>query len=317
MQQRLVVILCLLVLTPTAFSQNPRQATGRRGRPAPQSNTDIEMRVIPLRFANAEMAAAVINSVMDIEIVGDERSNSLIVGGSEEKINQVIELVSELDKQRDKTVLEQEMNVVSIRNREVDEITARLRNLFEDEMLITGDEQGRRVLLRGNADSIQSAINVIKQMDTPLPTASVEFAYFQVGTSDTEFSMETPDDLKPVARQLERFGTPRLVGRMTTSAVEGQNFSLNGQIAERTYLNISGRLLAAANDGAVKLELQSELRMHRAAEGERRGKIESPRFSLSTTVIANRGDFVVLGSAPLGWAPGESVILVVQVPEKK
>ncbi|MCB9853593.1 MAG: hypothetical protein H6819_10900 [Phycisphaerales bacterium] len=271
------------------------------------------IRAYALQHVKADEAARTIVQLMGIDVVPDSRTNTLIISATEVQAEEVAKIISKIDIPRDDSLDRSTLTTVSIHNREVHDVAAQVSEMFRRDLVVSADERSRQILLRGDAEMIESALRVISSIDTAMPTATVEFAYFQVGSTDTDFSMETPKDLLPIAQQIERFGRPRLVGRMMTAAVEGQVFSLKGQIAERTFVNLTGRLIAAPVDGAVKLELTSDLSMRRMTTDDDQQKVEVPRFSLSTTVMTKRGDYIVLGSAPLGWAPGESVVLVVQV----
>ncbi|HPF39962.1 MAG TPA: secretin N-terminal domain-containing protein [Phycisphaerae bacterium] len=318
MSKRIVVLLCLFAITSPGLAQNGRDA-GRqpanrgRGRMPAAESAPKSVCVIPLRFTYAEEAATTISQAIGITVVPEVRSNSVIITATAETVDTVKQLIKDIDVEKDDAIEATRLTTITVRNREVKQVVAHLAQLFGRELSISADEGSRQILLRGPASVIESAKEVIQSIDKAPPTATVEFAYFQLGSHGTEFSMEIPPDLKPVAEQIERFGSPRLVGRMTTAAVEGQHFSLQGQIAESTFVKLQGRLVAAPAQGAVTLELGSDLSMQKRSEDEKRPGIESPRFSLATTVITQRGDYVVLGSAPLGWAPGESVVLVVRI----
>ncbi|MBK8268266.1 MAG: hypothetical protein IPK83_08145 [Planctomycetes bacterium] len=60
--------------------------------------------------------------------------------------------------------------------------------------------------------------------------------------------------------------------------------------------------------GNYTLNLGADLRLA-SSEGK-----PGPRFSIKTTLTTPRDEFVVLGSAPNGWEPGESVIMAVRIP---
>lgn len=316
MFKRYVIAVSLFALLPTAAAQTGREAAPvrGRGRVAPQQSTDNENRIFRIKYAEAEELAQLVSGALNVSVLADERTNSVIVTAPESRMEKVEALVAQIDTPVDESTAKDELTLATIRNRDVGLVLGRLRELFSRELRVSADEEGRHVILRGTRSNIDLAMKVIETMDQPLPTATVEVSFFQVGTSDEAFSQEIPDDLKPVARQLERFGTPRLVGRMSTAAVEGQTFTVEGQIAESTLVEMSGRLEAAPNDGTIRLSLSSNLTMRRESEATGRNNTESPRFLIKTNVATKRAEYLVLGSAPLGWRPGESVVLVVYVP---
>lgn len=324
MSKRLLAAFCILAIAPAAMAQTKAgfQPEGR-GRPgverggrraaATERPADSSIRAYALRHVKADEAARTIIQLTGIDVVPDTRTNTLIVSANDNQAEEIEKIISKIDIPRDDSLDRSTLTTVTIKNREVRDVAAQVSEMFRRDLIVSADERSRQILLRGDPEMIESALRVISSIDTAMPTATVEFAYFQIGSTDTDFSLAIPRDLNPIAKEIERFGEPRLVGRMTTAAVEGQIFMLKGQIAERTFVNLSGRLIAAPKDGAVKLELTSELSMRRLSTNDEQQKIESPQFSLSTTVMTKRGDYIVLGSAPLGWAPGESVVLVVQI----
>lgn len=323
--RRIIIALCVLGISLPAMAQSRGRPGARpdspnrnvRGGRPQQRPSDETIKLISLKFADPMETAKSLERVLGVRVVAEERTNSLIVMADPETLKLVEDLVHDIDIDRPEIIGEDQLVELQIRNRNVRDVVSQLAQLFRSELTLSADEQGRRILMRGNKKAIESAKHVASTLDVPLPTANVEVAFFQVGSSDDDFSQQTPDDLKSVTQQLQRFGTPRLVGRMTTSAVEGQKFRLNGQIAERTYLALEGRLEAAPTDGAVRLDIDANLSMNRQVDTDAKGRhVESPRFTVSTTVITKRGDYVVLGSAPLGWKPGESAVLVLHIPEE-
>lgn len=330
MLKRSVIAVCLFTL-PTAVMAQRGGAVGGRGgdaaAPARQTGS-TEVTVFRLSYMTASSAAKIVGQTLQVETVVDDRTNSLVVSCSEAQQQQVRNLIAKIDVAEDTAASASDLTVVPIMNRDVEQIMVQLSKLFRGELTVTSDNQGRQILMRGSADAIEKAQRVIDSLDTPLPTAMVEVAFFQVGAKSDSTSREIPADLLAVAKQIERFGKPQLIGRMATSAVEGEDFSVDGQIADQMYVHLKGRLDAAPADGTVRLRISTELTMAQTVQSEdddasasrppqrgHRPQAETPRFSVGTTLITRRGDYVVMGSAPLGWTPGESVVTVVHIPE--
>ena len=106
-----------------------------------------------------------------------------------------------------------------------------------------------------------------------------------------------------------------------------------GQVAEQSMVEVNCRLTSAAENGAVVMQIRAELALEKPEEEneEVADAAEAPRaqrmaraqmrrgrsrdFSIATTVLAPRGEYVILGGAPHGFEPGQSVVLVVHVPK--
>ena len=101
---------------------------------------------------------------------------------------------------------------------------------------------------------------------------------------------------------------------------------MGGSIAENIPLvQVEGELTSVSSDGGVNLKLMARMALDRQApvappvpveKGEDKASPKAgprPTYELDTSVQTKRGDYVVLGSAPTGWKPGESVILVMYV----
>ncbi|MBK8270747.1 MAG: hypothetical protein IPK83_21550 [Planctomycetes bacterium] len=116
-----------------------------------------------------------------------------------------------------------------------------------------------------------------------------------------------PEDLQRVAEEAARFGHIEFQGRLTATATQEQSFKISGGIQNRADVGIQGRIVSIPADGPIKLDFESQLRFQQFVDKP------GPSFMLSTTVIAKRGEFVVIGSAPAGFDPGDALILVLHV----
>ena len=170
------------------------------------------------------------------------------------------------------------------------------------------------ILLNGQREAVLKAKSIIRALDTPAATAQLEFSFFRARLDGDGATPRIPEDLQPVAEELRRFGQVELLGRLLTTATENEEFHIEGRIALVISAEVQGVLRGVDEDGSVKIELSTgmSLRDPVSESNQRRGA--TPHFSLRTVIQAQRGEFIVLGSAPSGWKSGESAILVLHVP---
>lgn len=289
--------------------------------------------VITLKHADCFEVASVLKSVFpQYPRYPIGQTNTVVLSAPLEAHREVLKLVDQVDSPATKDA---GADVAKIRllHRPAVEVAKELSQVYSGRDLRIGVDEGRGwVLLRGPEAQIESVREVLKELDTPAGTANIEFAFLRASTGGEREATPIPPDLADVAKELSHLGTLSLMGRLSTVAVEGEEFIVQGAIsASRTY-EIEGRLLNAPERSSVRLMLHARMSLANekntdasdAAEGDDAAGTAGPRrserpvrFEIGTTVTTQRGDYVVLGSAPTGWAPGESAILVLHVRESR
>ena len=291
-------------------------AEPRPGTPGPMPVPErpfSTMKMFSLRFADAQDVARTLQNLLpETAAIPDPRTNSLIVGGSDESIERAAHVIADLDREAPQ---DRGMSVVTvpIQHRAAEELAKQIQMILggrSHDLRLAADAGRSMLLLNGPQGDILTAVDVIRQLDTPAPTVNLEFAFFQARAADQGAKGEIPEDLAEVAKELMRFGGLELLGRFSTAATEGEEFTLKGCVASNLEAAVDGRLMNAMPGGAVKIRLHARLVLNDQVAAEGRPQ---PNFDLGTAVVANRGDYVVIGSAPAGWAPGESAILVLHV----
>lgn len=294
-----------------------------RGQRAPSQPTLDEVRVFRLKHAQCQEVVFTLKHMLgDDRVITDERTNSIIFAGSKEQAAKIEELLAILDTPADGPVAESELSIVAVRHRDVrslaNEIHAAMdRGLGAGRYLnIAADQARSKILLDGERRAVLKAKSIIKELDTPAAMANLEFAFLKATSGDTQPGSAIPDDLKDVANELKRFGRIELLGRLVTMAVEGEPFKVSGEKNGMSY-SIRGKLVHASEDGSVKSEVEAQLNQYLGRDRGKTGRrAYNTVFKLETLVLTQRGDYVVLGSAPGSGTskPGESVILVLHVP---
>ncbi len=273
----------------------PRRPGARSPQPEAQSGRSIEM--VEIKFGNLKEVANIVTHMLSLEVIPDERTQHLIISGTVDEIEKAAELIALLDRP---SASDQGhgVTIVAIEHRDPSDIAMTLSQIYHPDVKVSIDQASRRLLLRGTA--VEAAQETIRELDTVLPTVTVDFAFIR--TSRQDEGEPLPEDLARVGHQIARFGAPRLVGRLTTVATQNQGFSVSGAIEGINSVQVSGELQSASETGAVRLRVDARLE-------------ERSNFQLETVVTLKRGEHLVLGSAPHGSEIGESVILVIHVPE--
>jgi len=317
------LIHALAAIGPAYFQQAPdagkpkTDAPAGRGSPRPGV-----VRMYPIKSANADELASILKRVFPTaQVVADARTNSVLVSAeAESTLNDVQTMIAQLDIAVTDS-LAAETRVVAVAHRSGREIIGQLsstllsRPEFRD-CRIASDDGRNMLVLRGTREFLEQATVVLKMVDVPAESVTLEFAFFQASTRESAEANAAgmPADLADVAKELARFGKIELLGRLSTVAAENEEFKIQGSLGTDLSAEVVGQVLKA-KEGGVRLKIDSRLQMSRSvpAGGEKGGKtMQHAGFSTATTISARRGDTVVLGAAPAGWAQGESAILVVR-----
>jgi len=350
----LLLIQGLLLISSTATpAQEAKQPTGGRARGSPPQvesargapTTPQERRsaskddedearsqskpvVLHLQNADCNEVAHLIEDAFGLNAMPLNRINAVICDCSAEDLSQIRELLVQVDVAASEEE-QPEFAIIPVQQRRVDEVADTVSNLLmgRTSNVRMAKDRGRSALVvRGPKAATDKVREFVQQLDRPQSSVSLEFAFFQADAERADGSARVPADLAPVAEELKKFGSVELAGRLTTVAVENDKFSIEGAITEKMpRLRVYGEVVSANAEGTVRLKVMAGLSLERRSRPET-GSAEAQgqptsrpsrgaEFELETSVQTKRGDYVVLGSAPAGGAPGESVILVLHVRE--
>lgn len=328
-----------------SVAQEPRaaqpqsEAAGKQVPPAdaesrpPPPRRDQESRplgkpiVIPMKNAECMEISDLLGRVLfKSQIVPVLRTNSIIYVGPEDTEAQVRALIAEIDRPVEEGHA-LEPTILPVLHRPVEEIADQVGKVLAgrdvSDFRMAAD-RGRSVLVvRGRKAIADAARSLVEQLDKPAGTVVIEFAFFHADLNRDTPLGKIPPDLRPVAEELGgRFGALDLLGLLSTVAIEGEKFTVEGELADISEARVQGNLTSASSDGMVRMGIGAFMRFETPAAGNaqavgnKEGASASgprPAFELQTVVQTKRGDYVVVGSAPTGWAAGESVILVLHV----
>lgn len=303
------------VATPAEPSTPASRGMHRRATPRPPTSTTV----FKLHHASCDDIAVTLGRAFSAVAIPDRRTNSVIMSAPESELAAARALLEKLDQpSTDPTA--SDVLIVPAKYRRAQALADQIRQVLPGrDLRVAADEARASILLRGTDSALEAASSILAQLDTPAASVTLEFAFFRAyrDHDKNHFDAVIPPDLADVAKELRRFGAVEFLARLSTIAVEHEDFKIEGGILEDLVTMVKGELISVADDGAVRLEMDAFLRLEKAPspgpkdKAQRRGPM--PTFELGTIVQTRRGDYVILGSAPTGWKPGESAILVLHV----
>lgn len=314
--QVIISVLCIFSQAALAFAYPPATTQPSRGgrgiAVAPRPN--YEPAVLKLVNANcfevSSMLAATFPGCTSYPV---EQSNSVVFSGPPDSQAMARKLAAEMDTMasgRDGP----RVVIVSVKHRRVEELVQHLNSVIDGRRLrVSGDRGRSKVLLRGDAEEIKQAETFLKELDTPAAGVSIEFAFVQAKASGAAAGPPMPADLSEVAQELERFGNLTLLGRLSTVAVEGEKFGVEGRVDPGISVEIRGLVSSVNQEGIVKADVKASLELLPAQAADSKDHSPTAYFNIETVVSTRRGEYLVLGSAPTGSQIGESAILVMHV----
>jgi len=296
-----------------------------RVNPMPHANPMFgrDVRIFPLK--NTEpggVMETLIPLFKGVSMVASPPTNSIIASGAVEELDAMEGLLKHLDQPAEpagRKVLG--VRAIQLKHRATDDVSKELMSLLAGvprsmDGRVAADRGRGKIVLRGTDDFLDFAAHVIAELDVPAQMIQFEFAFFSADQKDTSPPDGIPADLEGVAKELARFGRVRLLGRLACNATENREFQLEGLLGDGMMAIVEGSLINAVADGSIQLKVSGRVRLNHPEGGDDAEAKAPPRtstFSIETTVVTRRGDTVIIGTAPAGWAPGESAIMVLQV----
>lgn len=321
----------LLPWSASPLAQAEPPAPAKSAKPAPAVAVDtgpVETHVLPLKHANCHEVRDMLRTLLNLNTVfADDRTNAVICSVDARRWEQISRLIGQLDRPSESRA-QAALEMLPIRHRPAEEIAKRITEVLsrrgEDSFSrIAADSQRSLVLVSGSPGFIAQAKAISEALDTSAPAVRLEFTILHAaavpaepskpGESLAAWTTEVPADLAQVAKELERFGKIRLLCRMTSMAAEHEGFKIRGTIGNSVDVEIQGRLERVSADGHIRVGMEAALSRRGASAGtQAKGGVENRLFSLETSLLLERGQTLVLGTAPTGWNTGESAILVIQ-----
>ncbi len=309
-------------------AQPSERQSGRRGGGAGPAAPDAPelIRIYPVKHLNCQQVCEIVAQAFGRpHLYPINVTNSVLYAGPEALAPRIEELISQLDTPAagEEVVSEADVELVPIKHRDAEEIAWELARInLPHNFQAVHDPSRNAVLMKGEKQVIAKARQIIDGLDAPSPMVQLEFVFFRARQQGGG-GEEIPEDLRGLSKELQRFGQVELLGRLSTLAVQDRRFRIHGHVSELLTARVEGHLLSAGDDGSAKVQFEASMDLappsaEPAAPSSADAppaprKPRPPEFFLNTVVTTRRGDQVVLGSAPHGWGPGESAILVLTV----
>ncbi|MHC4447725.1 MAG: secretin N-terminal domain-containing protein [Planctomycetota bacterium] len=274
----------------------------------------VTLSVIPLRYAAARQVAAVIENTIHARITVDERTNALIVGGSEEAMVSIREIVAQLDVaiEEPKGSDEELVRVYPLVHAVADpQLAATLDSLFDSTrsvrrsgrilsvkpVRIAYDAHTNQIIARGTTLAIASLNELIEAIDRA-PTEARGPAELRVrlvwlvGGLGGQHGTKVPPDMGQVLNELGKIGISDLrLAAQTIVRVTGNDVFKTQFVARLDQLwrmSFSGRAISGP-EGARTIEVD--------IRGQDDADIGDIRLETTITTVSDH--FVVLGATPI------------------
>jgi type II secretion system protein D len=174
--------------------------------PSPGSPRDQEPPVPEGTFVDGATLTPVPDERMQLSIAVDERTNTLIVSGTEEYLSLVRKVVTELDSV---TAAERERRVVQLRNARAKEIETTLKTYFqgevekerltlgaeragslmrrlEQEVTIVGDEASNNLVIATSPRYMDTVLRIVRELDQTPPQVMIQVLLAEVTVDSSE-----------------------------------------------------------------------------------------------------------------------------------
>ncbi|QDV90478.1 Bacterial type II/III secretion system short domain protein [Phycisphaerae bacterium RAS2] len=247
----------------------------------------------------------------------------LILRGMDQEVSQARALVEKVLQQNSRTG-EAEIKVIPLKLSSAPNLSNQLRVVFaQSPVTIVPDASQNALVVRGPIGILDAVEAIIQQLDVAPPSApaqniSLEFSFLTAGPDKPDAGLPLPDDLAEIGRELNRFGTIKLMGRLKTIATPNQRFEMEGMIAEKFNIRIKGRVNSCDASGAIA-EIEAAAVHFRSVPADPSklaqppvGPIQSGVYNLQTTLKLTPNQDLAVGIAPAGAHVGSSLVLVVR-----
>ncbi len=338
----------LLMAATPAGQENP----GRGGRPAggpgrqgaepgqeqQDSQRDVaKVRVIALQHASAhEIGGIVGNVVVGARVIADERTNSIIVAGSDETVARVEDLAAKLDVPRPDPLTELQTRYYELKYPIRDNAMAMIQRLAaasrvaaDGRLLAAQGPEGDLTTIAQLVEKLNASYSAPATADGTPPraiTANFFFIETRMDGGDAQNAVSLPGALQPVAATLEQngFHNASLLAPLMVNLVEspgGNEFHLEGSAGAEGAIDVdlSGTVRSAPGSQRVDLSVRAQLmeraevQTGRSIQGQAAtATINRKIFTIETRLEVKLGDYVILAATPSSAGDGRAIALAVR-----
>lgn len=288
--------------------------------------------IIQLKHGAAhEIGSTLQRVVQEVRVIPDERTNSLIVMGSEESIAAAKSLLAAIDVEVSGESPQQsnqnEIRVFPLEHAAADQrLLSTLSMLFRSSdsdkrlLQLALDSRQNTIIASGREANLNALESLLKMMDQSAssgaqPSGELSVRLLWLVGGDSGATRDVPGDLKAVTDELARYGVSGLkLGAQSVVRVsaEGEfSNSFNALLTDDWVFEIVGRVQSQP-DGGVRLEIEASAEAQMIPiEGQPGSfRITNQGTRLDTTITTTNGHFVVLSMNPIGNMDSAFVIQV-------
>lgn len=314
----------LLSATLAASGQDANSPPrGRGGTPDSGSHREMtadeisQIRSFPLKHAECNYVTGIIRSLdPGGAVMAAQHTNSVVVHGTPRAVRLVEAMIQELDVTGEESE-RSSLTIIPVQHRSARDVTQQILGVTgQSDLFRIGADESRSCLIIKcqSSEQLKEIEEVIRQIDTPARSVRIEFDFLSADLDASAGAGKLPDDLAALEPELSRFGKLSLLARMSTAAIEGGYYKVRGGSSDRIQADVSGQIEQVDDGGEVRMAVSATAGLNRAiVQRETKEGVQTGIFSVETKVTAKPGETIVIGGAPTGLAPGQSVLLVVRV----
>lgn len=319
-----VALQLTLLAIPLAQTTPSEPGTTRSGRSAaepqtgtPAARSDTARSIRAFRFKHIDAYEARNNFrelIHDVFMSVVPHTNTLLCRCDDQQaaaIAGAIELIDVAGASQTKTSL----HIFPIQHRSATEMLEHLTPVTDrgTAEVYADESRSSLVVVSQSDEDVNSIKDLLRALDTPMPTVRLEFAVFLADLNASDPAAPIPDDLQPVAKELSRFGRVKLLGRCGTASTQGQDYRVRGLIQNVLDSDIRGTILRADAGSPVQIRVDARLfTWGQPATTTDEKASRNGSFEISTKLALPPGEFVAIGAAAAGAAEGQSLILVLR-----
>lgn len=280
--------------------------------PKPAEARPAEFLLIPLKHADANKIAPVIQHLAHISALAIPQTNSIGISADKGRFAEIRGIIEQLDVAPRKAATQDQMRVYSLKSVAVDKNLENMLNLLlrgRQDTRWAIDPARNLVMVYGDEQITDTVTALLAKLDSPPIFNAPQTSEMQVriiwlvSAAATEGAPKLPEDLGPVLPTLARMGIdkPALAAQTLISTSAESSFTAKGNTLSIPPVpcdfTVTGSVYDRKEGSRLALNIQAV-----------QGKQEVCR--LETEIAAPLGHFVVLGMTP---TQNSTSVFVVQV----
>jgi hypothetical protein len=307
--QRVTILPILVVLAGPGLALGQRASGTQATQAAP-----VEFQIVRLKYVKASETVGLLQTmfVMQIGLVADERTNSLLIRATAPRVAEIREVLKRIDIEGADTEIPDRIKVFELRSLEADkslENALRLVIRKSPNANFAVDKTRKTVVISADkrtTEAVEALLARLDLMGTNRPDEEMQVrVVWLVNDPGKEVELEVghapSNDLKDVLPGLAKLGIdqPRVVAQLLVNTQPNSRFQVKGEtglynVRERgegrpSYLlSASGRLNSRTPPPGLEISIQVKNLMRSVEESQ-----------IQTEISAPPGHLVVLGVTPI------------------